>query len=72
MKNFLTKLTKLIYSKTFWINFLMAFLVIVPRMAELPQFTLSAEMTSFVLFIVNIILRWITNEPLEEKGKKDA
>ena len=69
MKNFLNKLGKLIYSKTFWINLLMAFLVIAPRIAELPQYSLAPETTSFVIFLVNIVLRWITKKPLEEKGK---
>ena len=67
MKSFLIKATKLLYSKTFWINFLMMLLIILPRMAELSWMILSAENTSFILFIVNIVLRWITKKPLEEK-----
>ena len=67
MKTFLAKLWKLVYSKTAWVNLLMAVIVIIPRMADLPQYTLSTEITSFILFIVNLILRWITNKPLEDK-----
>jgi len=65
--DFLNKIGKLLKTKTFWVNFLMAALVIIPRMAELTWMMLSAEMTSFIILIVNTILRWITKKPLEEK-----
>jgi len=67
MKKFVNKSTKLIYSKTFWINLLMALLVIIPNAVELPEYTLSPETTSFIILMVNIVLRWLTNKPLEEK-----
>ena len=67
MKTFLAKLSKLVYSKTAWVNLLMAAAIIIPRLMELPQLTLSPEITSFILFLVNLVLRFITNKPLEDK-----
>ena len=67
MKNFLAKLSKLVYSRTAWVNLLMLAAIIIPRLMELPQLTLSPEITSFILFLVNLVLRFITNKPLEDK-----
>lgn len=67
MKPFLAKLSKLVYSKTAWVNLIMAAAIIVPRILELPQITLSPEITSLVIFVVNLALRWVTNKPLEDK-----
>lgn len=54
-------------TKTFWVNALMFTLILMPRLAELPKYTLSPETTSFIVFVVNAILRWVTKKPLEER-----
>lgn len=64
---FWNKLKKIFKSKTVWINGLMALGILIPRWAELPSCTLSPETTSFIVLIVNVALRMITNKPLEEK-----
>ncbi len=67
MNKFILKATGLLKSKTFWVNALMFFLIVFPRVINLPQITLSAELTSLIVFVVNAILRWITKESLEKK-----
>ncbi|MGR3177022.1 MAG: hypothetical protein ACUZ8E_03070 [Candidatus Anammoxibacter sp.] len=67
MKTFLAKLSKLVYSKTFWVNFLMAAGIMIPHLAQAPNWQLSPELTSSIVLFVNIILRFITNKPLEDK-----
>jgi len=64
---FLNKVGKLLKTKTFWVNALMFTLILMPRLAELPKYTLSPETTSFIVFVVNAILRWVTKKPLEER-----
>lgn len=61
------KFLKLFKTKTFWVNLIMALIVIIPRVAEWPRLTMDPEMTALILFILNVILRWVTNKPLEER-----
>jgi hypothetical protein len=55
-------MTKVWLSKTFWVNILAAVALFVSSQYGV---TLSAETTGFVLIGINMILRAITNEPLE-------
>lgn len=67
MKKFWTKLAKLVFSKTAWVNLFMFLAIIIPRLVESPAWTLSAETTSTIVLTVNLILRYITKKPLEDK-----
>ena len=56
--------TKKFYlSKTFWVNVL-ALLVFVIQFYR-QEFVLPAEAQAGVLAIINLLLRWITKEPVE-------
>ena len=56
--------TKKFYlSKTFWVNVL-ALLVFVIQFYR-QDFVMPAEVLASILAIINLILRWITKEPVE-------
>lgn len=52
-------------SKTFWINLLMAAVVIVPELANIESLQIPKEASASVVVVVNTILRLITKEPVK-------
>jgi len=52
-------------SKTFWINLLMAAVVIVPELANIESLQIPKEAAASVVVVVNTILRLITKEPVK-------
>jgi hypothetical protein len=63
-KIFLAKLKKIHLSKTFWINFIGAIVIYLngTHLHFIPQSVLGE-----ILLVANIILRFLSNKPLEEK-----
>lgn len=47
-------------SKTFWINLLMMLALILPEAFDLEILKVSKEISAFIIFIVNVVLRFIT------------
>jgi len=47
-------------SKTFWINLLMALALILPEFLDLEFLKVSKEISAFIIFIVNVVLRLMT------------
>lgn len=56
-------------SKTFWINLLMALVVIIPELVDLG-FNIPAKWSGLAIIVINIILRLITNQPISPIIKK--
>lgn len=53
-------------SKTLWINLLMALALILPEFFNLEILKISKELSAFIIFIVNVVLRFITTGGIEK------
>ena len=56
-------------SKTFWINLIMATLIILPEMIDLG-FNIPLKWSGLITVILNVILRFWTTQPVSIKGDK--